>query len=170
MQLIIGNKNYSSWSLRAWFLLKLAKIPFSTQKVWLDQEDFAEKISQFSAAGKVPILIDSPHLVWDSLSIVEYIHEKYARVYPDDAAQRVLARNFCAEIHSGFASLRSEMPMNLRAIGRKLRLSLEAENDLKRLHSMLALHKHNGETWFFGEFFSGSHAPAWEPISKDFLH
>jgi glutathione S-transferase len=113
-KLIIGNKNYSSWSLRPWMMLKGFNIPFEEQCVKFNSEEFVRVVPAHSPTGLVPILIDGDVIVWDSLAIGEYLAEKHAFMWPGDTTQRAIARCFCAEMHSGFTALRSRMPMNVR--------------------------------------------------------
>lgn len=115
-KLVIGNKNYSSWSLRPWLLLKQADIPFEEILIPLYQGDYKQQILHLSPSGKVPCLIDANVAVWDSLAIAEYLAELYPslHLWPDDPATRAEARSISAEMHAGFGSLRSEMGMNLR--------------------------------------------------------
>ncbi|MBB4301543.1 glutathione S-transferase [Rhodobium orientis] len=115
-QLIIGNKNYSSWSLRPWLAMSVAGIEFEEVLIPLDQPDTKEKILQYSPAGKVPILIDGDLTVWESLAILEYLAEAYpgAGLWPDDPVQRAEARSVSAEMHAGFGALRDHYPMNVR--------------------------------------------------------
>jgi glutathione S-transferase len=114
--LVIGNKNYSSWSLRPWLLLRKAGIAFAEHRVPLYLPESKAEILSFSPAGKVPVLIDGEVTVWDSLAICEYLAEKHAglRLWPDVAVVRAHARSLCAEMHSGFADLRTHLPMNCR--------------------------------------------------------
>ncbi|MDE2149564.1 MAG: glutathione S-transferase family protein [Gammaproteobacteria bacterium] len=116
MKLIIGNKNYSSWSLRPWLLLRAAGIEFEEVLIPLYREDSKARQLAYSPAGKVPALIDGEITVWDSLAIVEYLAEKFPDrgIWPRDPAARTRARSICAEMHSGFPALRNSMPMNLR--------------------------------------------------------
>lgn len=117
MQLVIGNKNYSSWSLRPWLLMRVTDIPCDETLIWLYREDAKARLLAHSPAGKVPVLIDGAVTVWDSLAIIEYLAEKYPRrgLWPADPQARALARSVSAEMHSGFAALRKHLPMNLRA-------------------------------------------------------
>ena len=114
MRLIIGNKNYSSWSLRAWLAMKVAGIAFEEHRIPLYGPGAKEQILAFSPAGKVPCLIDGETRVWDSLAICETLAEKHPELWPRDAAARALARSVSAEMHSGFADLRTHMSMNVR--------------------------------------------------------
>jgi glutathione S-transferase len=120
MQLLIGNKNYSSWSMRPWVLMKQLGIPFEEVKLRLDLDPhsaFRKEVSRFSPAGKVPVLLDDDFSVWDSMAIIEYLHDKFPGrgIWPDDMRARARARSLCAEMHSGFAALRSHCPMNIEA-------------------------------------------------------
>jgi len=115
-QLVIGNKNYSSWSLRAWLALAQTGLPFDEVVIPLDRPDTADAIHAYSPAGKVPVLQDGELTVWDSLAIGEYLVERApdAGLWPADASARAFARSATAEMHSGFAALRREMPMDVR--------------------------------------------------------
>lgn len=120
MQLYIGNKNYSSWSLRPWLALKQLGIPFDEVKLRLNFQagsEFKTRIAQVSPAGRVPVLVDDGFAVWETLAIVEYVAEKFphAGVWPADARARARARTLCAEMHSGFGALRSHCGMNIEA-------------------------------------------------------
>jgi glutathione S-transferase len=114
MRLVIGNKNYSSWSLRPWIALRAFDLPFTEEVVFLDKPDTQERIRRFNPAGKVPCLVDGAVTVWDSLAILEYLAEKQPKLWPADAAQRARARSVAAEMHSGFPALRNGMSMNVR--------------------------------------------------------
>jgi glutathione S-transferase len=114
LQLIIGNKNYSSWSLRPWLAMKVAGIAFTEQRIALYQPASKEKILAYSPAGRVPCLVDGDLRIWDSLAICEYLAERQAGLWPRDASARAQARSISAEMHSGFASLRTHMSMNIR--------------------------------------------------------
>lgn len=113
--LVIGNKNYSSWSLRPWLLMKVAGIEFKEVRIPLYQEDSRRQILEYSPSGKVPVWVEGDIRVWDSLAICEYVAEQRGGLWPDDRGARAHARSICAEMHSGFAELRSRMPMNCRA-------------------------------------------------------
>ena len=121
LKLYIGNKNYSSWSMRPWVLLKQAGIPFEEVKVRFDSFDasssFKAQISRVNPAGKVPVLDDDGFAVWDTLAIAEYVAERFPdkQLWPQGVQARARARSVCAEMHSGFAALRSACPMNIEA-------------------------------------------------------
>jgi glutathione S-transferase len=121
LKLYIGNKNYSSWSLRPWVLLTQAGITFEEVMVRFDaftpDSQFKSKLKAVSPTGRVPVLVDDDLVVWDTLAIAEYLAEKFPtkHLWPQDLAQRALARSLCAEMHSGFNGLRSACPMNVEA-------------------------------------------------------
>ena len=114
MLLVIGNKNYSSWSLRPWLAMKVLGIAFDEVRIPLYQPGSKERILGYSKAGKVPILRDGDTVVWDSLAILEYLAERHPQLWPADRAERARARSVSAEMHSGFAKLREHMSMNAR--------------------------------------------------------
>jgi glutathione S-transferase len=115
LTLVIGNKNYSSWSLRPWIAMKVAGIAFAEEVVSLDAADFSERVRKISATGKVPALADGETHVWESLAILEYLAEKYpqAGLWPTDPGARAHARSIAAEMHAGFTPLRRHYPMNV---------------------------------------------------------
>ena len=121
LKLYIGNKNYSSWSMRPWVLLRQADIAFEEIKVRFDSFDsassFKKTIDNVSPVGKVPALVDDGFVVWDTLAIAEYLAEKFPAkaLWPQDMQARARARSLCAEMHSGFGALRSACPMNIEA-------------------------------------------------------
>lgn len=114
LTLVIANKNYSSWSLRAWLMLKRVGVPFDEVRIPLAQADTQQRLAQWSPSGLAPALRDGDLTVWDSLAIGEYLHEKYpqARLWPADPDRRALARSISAEMHSGFGALRQGLPFN----------------------------------------------------------
>jgi glutathione S-transferase len=114
MRLVIGNKNYSSWSLRPWIAMKVLALPFEEEVIFLDKPDTQQRILRHNPAGRVPCLIDGALVVWDSLAILEYLAEKQPKLWPADAAARARARSVAAEMHSGFPALRNAMSMNVR--------------------------------------------------------
>ncbi|HTN49585.1 MAG TPA: glutathione S-transferase family protein [Burkholderiaceae bacterium] len=115
--LVIGNKNYSSWSLRPWLALRHAGVAFDELRIVLDQPSTKAEILRRSPSGKVPCLIDGSLVVWDSLAICETANERYlaGALWPTDADARAHARAVSAEMHSGFAALRTHMPMDIRS-------------------------------------------------------
>lgn len=116
MQLVLGNKRYSSWSLRPWLVMRCFDIPFEETVIPLDTPEFAARIGELSPSRRVPVLIDGDVHVWDSLAIVEYVAERFPEraIWPAERAARALARSIACEMHSGFAALRTACPMNLR--------------------------------------------------------
>jgi len=114
-RLVIVNKRYSSWSLRAWLMLRMANLPF--EEIWLDlaEPESKQTILRYNPAGKVPVLLDGDLTVYDSLAIGEYVNEVYAggRFLPTDQEARAIARSACAEMHAGFPNLRQALPMDL---------------------------------------------------------
>jgi len=114
MRLLIGNKNYSSWSMRPWFLLKHLEIPFEEEKLSFNDPEFKARVQRYSPVGKVPVLVDGDLAVWDSLAIAEYVADKFPdrHVWPEVARARARARSACAEMHAGFGQLRERLPMN----------------------------------------------------------
>lgn len=114
MILVIGNKNYSSWSLRPWVAMKTLGLPFEEQRIPLDTPSTRQDILRRSPAGKVPCLVDGASVVWDSLAILEYLAEEHPQLWPAERAARARARSISAEMHSGFTSVRTHMPMNVR--------------------------------------------------------
>ena len=134
--LVIGNKNYSSWSLRPWLAMKVAGIPFAEHRIPLYGPGSKAQILAYSPAGKVPCLADGDLRVWDSLSICEYLAEKHPGLWPQDPAARALARSVSAEMHSGFANLRAKMSMNIRKRYPGLGRTPESMADVARIVSL----------------------------------
>jgi glutathione S-transferase len=114
MLLVIGNKNYSSWSLRPWLAMKVLGLAFDEKRIPLDTPGTKQEILRYSPAGKVPCLVDGSLAVWDSLAILEYLAERHPQLWPAAAAERARARSISAEMHSGFANLRNHMGLNVR--------------------------------------------------------
>jgi len=158
LKLVIGNKNYSSWSMRPWLALRANGIPFEEVFIplYTGQAD-KDRILSFSRAGKVPTLVDGDVTVWDSLSIIEYLAEKFpqAKLWPEDRAARAHARSISAEMHSGFMALRNECGMNLHRPIRAVALSDDARNDVARIQAIWAeCHQRYGKEgpFLFGAF------------------
>ena len=137
-KLIIGNKNYSSWSMRPWIAMKVANIPFEETVISLDAPDFKAVVGPLSGTGKVPALIDGDVRVWESLAILEYLAEKFpkAGLWPTDGAARALARAVSNEMHAGFLPLRRLMPMNMWRPVIKRDLTSEAAANVRRIELM----------------------------------
>jgi len=164
MKLYIANKNYSSWSMRPWVMLKQADIAFEEVMVRFDgfdaQSKFKQTLKDINPVGKVPVLVDGDLAVWDTLSIAEYAAEKFAgkQLWPRKVSDRARARSVCAEMHSGFTGIRSACPMNIDAylpeIGAlALRDNEALRKDLIRIDHLFSslLQEHKGPM-LFGEF------------------
>ena len=164
MQLFIGNKNYSSWSMRPWVLLRQAEIPFAEVMLRFDaftpDSKFKTDLARHSPAGRVPVLVDDGFAVWDTLAIAEYLAEKYPdrQLWPVERQARARARSVCAEMHAGFGALRSHFPMNIEAalpeVGQRvLREQAPVRADVDRLVQMWSeLLVAHGGPMLFGEF------------------
>jgi glutathione S-transferase len=164
MKLYVGNKNYSSWSMRPWVLLRQAGIPFEEKMLRFDaftpDSRFKTELARVSPAGRVPVLVDGDLAVWDTLAIAEYVAEKFPdkRLWPTSVAERARARSVCAEMHSSFAALRHHCPMNIDAsmpeIGeRVLRDEPEVASDLARVTTIFGeLLASHGGPMLFGAF------------------
>ena len=139
LKLVIGNKNYSSWSMRPWLALRASNIPFEEIFVplYTGQAD-KDRLLSFSRSGKVPALIDGDITIWDSLSIIEYLAERFpeAKLWPQDRAARAHARSISAEMHSGFMALRNECGMNLHRPVRGVALSEDARANIARVEEI----------------------------------
>jgi len=135
LKLFIGNKAYSSWSLRPWLALSHLGIPFEEELVPLFQPGYKEKLTANNGSGKVPLLLDGEISVWESLSILEYINETYAggRLWPQDKAARAHARSSCNEMHASFSALRNALPMNVRRPVRPLPMDEAVARDSARI-------------------------------------
>jgi glutathione S-transferase len=161
LKLVIGNKNYSSWSMRPWLALRANDIPFEETFVplYTGAAD-KQRILDVSKSGKVPILVDGDVTVWDSLAIIEYLAEKFPekKLWPQDRAARARARAISAEMHSGFAALRNECGMNLHRQVGAVALSEEARGNIARVQEIWTecLRQHGGP-FLFGAF-SGADA------------
>lgn len=143
MKLIIGNKAYSSWSLRGWLAVKQSGLPFEEMTVPLYDEGWDERRREEDIApssGKVPILWDGDAVVWDSFAILEYLADKVGRerYWPKDDAARAMARAMAAEMHSGYLALRRECPMNLRKVYENVTISDHCRNDALRILQLWA--------------------------------
>ena len=146
LQLVIGNKNYSSWSMRPWVLMSQLDIPFEEVKLRFDFSPgsaFRRAVAQHSPAGRVPILLADGFPIWDTLAITEALHDRFpqAGVWPEGLNERARARSLCAEMHAGFGALRSHCPMNIEAslpeVGQKVWAEQDAvRTDLARIEQM----------------------------------
>ena len=158
LTLVIGNKNYSSWSLRAWLAMKQAGIAFNESTVLLARPETKEKILRYSPSGRVPCLIDGQLTVFDSLAVCEYVNEQHAdgTLWPRDVATRAQARSVVAEMHSGFAALRTHMPMDIRSRDAdKGQTALRREDvaaDVARIQAIWTEYLSQGGPMLFGSF------------------
>jgi glutathione S-transferase len=140
LTLIIGDKRYSSWSLRAALALELAEAPYRELQIALDRADTRVRILEHSPSGKVPLLKTAEGPVWDSLAIAEYLAETFpeAHLWPRGQYARALARSLCAEMHSGFVALRTHLPMDLRRDEALAQIPAEAQADIRRICALWA--------------------------------
>jgi glutathione S-transferase len=138
LRLIIGNKNYSSWSFRPWIALKAAGIPFEEEVLPLETPEFRARVDAVSGTGKVPTLIDGDIRVWESLAILEYLAEKFPdkKLWPVDAGARAHARAISSEMHAGFVPLRQNCPMNMWRPVLKRDLGADVKKNIARIDSM----------------------------------
>jgi glutathione S-transferase len=153
--LLIGSKNYSSWSLRPWVFLRKAGFEFTEQIVHFDASGYQAQIAALSPSRRVPLLIDAGVKIWDSLAICEYAAEAAGRGLPGDRVARARARSVAAEMHSGFQALRNECPMNVRAKDRHVPQTPELQADVARIDAIWSgcRKEHGGAgRWLFGDF------------------
>jgi glutathione S-transferase len=138
LKLIIGNKNYSSWSMRPWMAMKVANIPFEETVISLDAPDFKTHVGAVSGTGKVPVLVDGDVRVWESIAILEYLAEKFpnAGLWPADKAARAHARVIAHEMHAGFLPLRRHLPMNMWRPVTRRELTPEAAANARRVEAI----------------------------------
>ncbi|WP_119392292.1 glutathione S-transferase family protein [Taklimakanibacter lacteus] len=138
LHLVIGNKNYSSWSLRPWMALTMAQIPFEETVIPLYEAKSKQRITEHSGAGKVPVLHHGKVTVWESLAILEYLAEMFPgrKLWPESRAARTAARAAATEMHSGFAALRGACPMNLHRPRKAITLSDAVKADIARIDAL----------------------------------
>ncbi len=154
-RLVIGNKNYSSWSMRPWVLLRHFGIPFEEVRVAMFTPGFKEQILRHSPTGKVPCLLDGDLAIWDSLAIAEYLAERHPGLWPAAPAARAIARAVSAEMHSGFVALREECTMNIRRRVAPRTLSAAGQADVARITALWAdcrARYGQGGPYLFGDF------------------
>jgi glutathione S-transferase len=150
--LILGPKNYSSWSMRAWLLMKMLDLPFEVVTVQLYRQDSRDKVRSLGGeTGLVPVLKDGDTAIWDTLAIFERLYESHPAVWPAARDDRARARSLSGEIHSGFNALRAAMPVNTRARGRVAVRSPEVEADIARVAKIWTAQA-GGSPWLFGDF------------------
>ena len=154
--LVIGNKNFSSWSLRPWMLMTHLGVKFRETILPLDTAQFKDEIARYSPTGRVPVLLHGELAIWDSLAICEYIAEVTGHGWPVDRTARAVARSVCAEMHSGFANLRAEWPLNATARNRRTPLTPGLEADIERIEEIWSDCRSrfgkSGGPWLFGEY------------------
>ncbi len=155
--LVIGNRNYSSWSLRPWLVLRHFNVAFETRMIPLDSDQFQQEIGNYSGARKVPVLRHGRIVVWDSLAISEYANEVWCegRAWPTDLSARAQARSASAEMHSGFAALRAHCPMNLRLRRSEKKIPEQVQLEINRVQELwtqLRTQHGAGGAFLCGEF------------------
>ncbi len=155
LTLVVGNRNYSSWSLRGWLVLQHSGLAFSTINLQLQAQEFATEVARYSPVGKVPVLLVAGEAIWDSLAIAEYLAEQQPSLWPAATQARARARSLCAEMHSGFMALRQQMPMNLQARERQVPMRPELAADIARIEAIWQQTRQAfGATgpWLFGDW------------------
>jgi glutathione S-transferase len=172
MKLVIGNKNYSSWSLRAWLLLTQLGIPFEEEKLSFNDPRFKARVHKYSPVGEVPVLVDGDLAIWDSLAIVEYIAEKFPDrgVWPAGREARARARSVCAEMHAGFRAMRSRLGMNCELHLPMPVLDAATRRDVARICQLWAdcAHFNSGSGPFLFGAFSAADA-YFAPVVRRFV-
>lgn len=159
MDLYIGNKNYSSWSLRAWLMAEKSGVKFNEVLLQLDTDSFYQRLQAVSPTLKVPTLVDGNITVWDSLSICEYINDTYlaGTAWPQDPKQKAKARSLACEMHSGFNAVRNALPMNIRA-SRYVELTDTVRKDIERIDVIWSTQmtefapSQDKGSWLFGDW------------------
>ena len=157
MKLVIGNKNYSSWSLRPWIFLNQKELLFEEERVPLFEADTNARLAPYFSDYKVPVLVDDGLVVWDSLAILEYLADMYPQVrgWPDERAARAVARSVSAEMHSSYGALRGELPMNCRRTFSGIEFSPTAVKEISRVQELWRhCREHFGQSgpWLFGHY------------------
>lgn len=152
--LVIGNRNYSSWSMRAWLLLRFLDLDFAEIGIALYRAEARAEVQALGGeTGLVPVLIDGETAIWDTLAITETLFETHRQVWPADPHLRARARSYCGEVHSGFNALREAMPVNTRARNRRARITPAVEADIARACAIWSgAGRYAGEPWLFGPF------------------
>jgi glutathione S-transferase len=155
LTLVIGNRNYSSWSLRAWLMLRHLGLPFDEVVIQLDCPSTRDEMERYCPSGRVPVLRSGSLCVWDSLAICEYAVELAGRGWPAASEARAMARAVSAEVHSGFQALRTAWPMNARARNRRTAVTPALEADIERVDELwneCRRHHGGGGPWLFGDY------------------
>jgi glutathione S-transferase len=155
--LVIGNKNYSSWSLRPWIWMKQAGIPFNEKRIALFTESYRDELRPYGSNHRVPVLLDGEFQVWDTIAILEYLAETHpeANGWPQDTRARAVARSVSAEMHSSFTALRNAMPMNCRKRFPEFRFDENVSADIDRVISLWDYCRKDygeGGEWLFGSY------------------
>ena len=170
--LVIGNKNYSTWSLRPWFFLKNLNINFTEELIFLFEDNTSSHLKAYFSNDKVPILLDEGLQVWDTFAIIETIADKYPEKngWPQDSVARAVGRTVCAEMHSSFFALRDALPMNLRKHFTHYPIADDVQADIDRIVALwdyCRQHKVSNDLWLLGDF-SGADA-MFAPVVMRFL-
>lgn len=156
LTLVIGNRNYSSWSLRPWILIRHLGLACREVRLALDTPEFAREVRRYSAAARVPVLIDGGVTVWESVAIFEYLNELAGGgVWPAAREARAVARAVVAEMHAGFAALRNDYPMNIRARNRRIPMRPELAESIGRIDELWSDCRRRfgaGGPWLFGAY------------------
>ncbi|EAQ96946.2 glutathione S-transferase family protein [Congregibacter litoralis] len=154
--LICGNRNYSSWSLRAWLVLRKAAVDPEVVVLPMDTPEFEARIGDYSPTRRVPVLRMGSECIWDSLAIAETVSERFGDVplWPEDPQLRALGRAMAAEMHSGFSALREALPMNCRARQRSVEVSPPVSKDIQRIEALWAQARQQSDSsgWLLGDF------------------
>ncbi len=153
--LVIGSKNYSSWSLRPWLFLRKVGFEFTERVIAFDAPGYQREIALLSPSGKVPLLVLGDNKIWDSLAICEFAADATGRGLPNNKFARAVARSAAAEMHSGFEALRAQCPMNIRARDRRVPRSADLARDIQRIDALWSacrMEYGSGGGWLFGEF------------------
>jgi len=156
LTLVVGSRNYSAWSLRAWMVLRHLGLEFTEQQIPLDTPEFESEIGKFSPTRRVPVLVHGDLIVWESIAICEYASELAGgRGWPAEPGLRAIARALTSEMHAGFSALRNACPMNARATGRRVPMTPALAQDLRRVDAIWSgCRRDHGERgpWLFGDF------------------
>jgi len=156
LTLVVGSRNYSAWSLRAWMVLRHLGLEFTEQQIPLDTPEFESEIGKFSPTRRVPVLVHGDLIVWESIAICEYASELAGgRGWPAAPGLRAIARALTSEMHAGFSALRNACPMNARATGRRVPMTPALAQDLRRVDAIWSgCRRDHGERgpWLFGDF------------------
>ncbi len=154
LTLVLGNKNYSSWSMRAWLALRFTNLSFKEVNIALFESGAQEKVRAFGGeTGLVPLLVDGQCAIWETDAIIEYLYEKCPSIWPSTPALRAKARSFCSEVSSGFSALKNEFPVNIRIRKKAKVVSKETQKDIDRVCQIWqnCSDAYPGP-WLFGEF------------------